>query len=143
MELNSWLTPYIWAPVLAWLVAQLIKFLLAFRHNQTKDYSIFFKSGSMPSSHTATMVALTTVVGALDGVGSAVFGIAAVLSGIVVYDALNVRRAVGEQGRVLSELAKKAKVTDRFYKAKGHMPADVVVGGLVGAISAIIMLYIL
>lgn len=142
MELNSWFTPYIWGPILGWLAAQFVKFLLALRRNQTRDYSIFFKSGSMPSSHTATMVALLTVVGIIDGVGSTAFGIVGVLSGVVVYDALNVRRAVGEQGKVLGELARKAKITDHFYTAKGHVPVDVVVGVPVGVLSALTVLYL-
>lgn len=143
MLLNSWLTPYLVAPVAAWLIAQLIKTILATRHQPKRDYRILFKSGSMPSSHTSTMIALSTVIAATDGINTAVFGIVAVVTAVIVYDALNVRRAVGEQGRIIERLAEKAKITDRFYKANGHVVADVLVGALIGVLTAIAVLYIL
>ncbi|HEU5187709.1 MAG TPA: divergent PAP2 family protein [Candidatus Saccharimonadales bacterium] len=142
MELSSWLSPYLLAPVFAWLVAQLLKLILAMVHQQTRDYSIFFKSGSMPSSHTATMIALSSVIAIINGVDSALFGIAAVVSAVVIYDALNVRRAVGEQGKILGLLAEKSKITQKFYKANGHVLADVLVGAAVGFVVACTITFI-
>lgn len=141
--MESWLSLYIAAPVLAWLVAQFIKLLLAIKEkSHSKDVSILFRSGDMPSSHTATMLALVTTVGYTEGINSAVFGVAAVLTAVVIYDALNVRRAVGEQGEVVKELADASKIKKKFYMAEGHKPLEVVAGAAVGVLSAVVILYI-
>jgi acid phosphatase family membrane protein YuiD len=140
--MENWLSVYIAAPILAWLVAQFVKLLLAIRSDShTKDLSVFFKSGNMPSSHTATMFALLTTVGYTEGVTSPLFGVVVVMTAVVIYDAVNVRRAVGEQGEVLKKLTKSAKVDQKFYMAKGHKPLEVVAGALVGVLSAVVILY--
>lgn len=134
---------YLIAAIIAWLIAQFIKLGLAIRQNShSKDYSVLFKSGNMPSSHTATMVALSTTIAVTQGVGSAIFGVVAVVTAVVIYDALNVRRAVGEQGVVLKELAEKEKISTSFYRAKGHKLSEVLVGAVVGLVAGFFALSI-
>jgi acid phosphatase family membrane protein YuiD len=104
----------------------------------------------MPSSHSANVTALAVTVGMLNGFGSALFGIAAGFAAIVMYDAMHVRRAVGEQGTVLrkiierdaklelevSELLRK-KPADKLrkpYFTRGHRGIEVAVGGIIGAV---------
>jgi uncharacterized protein len=138
------LSVYVIVPVVAWLAAQLVKTVIALsKHEHMGFYREFLGSGSMPSSHSAITVALLVVVGVRAGMDSAAFGVAFVLTAIVIYDALNVRRAVGEQGVVVKELAQKARLNEPFYMAKGHRPSEVVVGSLLGAAIAVIMLQIL
>ena len=64
----------------------------------------FFASGGMPSSHTAAMAALCVAVGRAEGFGSDLGALTVVLTTIVMYDAMNVRRACGEQAQVLNRL---------------------------------------
>jgi len=128
---SDWLSIYIVAPVLGWLSAHIVKFVIGLTKGQ-KDWRVFFRSGSMPSSHTAVVVALATVIAFRDGFGSPFFGIAATLGAIVIFDALNVRRAVGEQGKVLEALVKKSGVTTPFFEAKGHTVTEVIVGAMIG-----------
>ena len=66
----------------------------------------FFASGGMPSSHTAAMSALCVAVGRAEGFDSDLGALTIVLSTIVMYDAMNVRRAAGEQALVLNRLVK-------------------------------------
>jgi acid phosphatase family membrane protein YuiD len=68
-----------------------------------------------------------------------VFGVAFVFTTIVLYDALNVRRSVGEQGVVLQELAR----GKTFFTSVGHRPIEVVAGSLIGVVVAAVMLQIL
>lgn len=89
---------------------------------------MFFSSGNMPSSHSAICMSLLVVIASISGLGSPEFGIMFVLTSIVIYDAINVRRAVGEQGQVLKTLVK----DKTFYMAQGHRPLEVIVGGIVG-----------
>jgi acid phosphatase family membrane protein YuiD len=86
----------------------------------------------MPSSHAAMMIALLTAVGAKVGVDAPTFGVVAVITTIVLYDAINVRRAVGEQAVVLQKLQGYLGKTDNFYIAKGHTLVEVIAGSIVG-----------
>jgi acid phosphatase family membrane protein YuiD len=89
------------------------------------------------------MLATLTVIGGRQGVGSAIFGLAFAVTAIIIYDALNVRRAVGEQGDVLRKVAAHTKVEDRFYTAYGHTIPEVIVGALLGWLIGWILLQIL
>jgi acid phosphatase family membrane protein YuiD len=86
------------------------------------------------------MLSLLTVIGARDGTGSALFAIVLVLSMIVLYDAVNVRRSVGEQGPVVVELAERAGLKPSIHLAMGHRISEVVVGGALGVVTAIAVL---
>jgi acid phosphatase family membrane protein YuiD len=135
------LTSYIVAPLIAWFLAQVFKYLgQAYKASSFKDLSFLYKSGNMPSSHSALMLSLLTVIAIKDGIGSALFAVVLVLSLIVLYDAVNVRRSVGEQGPVVVELAKRAGLKPSIYLAMGHRITEVVAGGLLGIVSALVVL---
>ena len=93
----------------------------------------FVRSGGMPSGHTASFLALTTYFGVHEGIYSNIFVLALCTSMIVIYDAVNVRYAVGEQGKLLNVI-----VMDHNYKKKkvkvveGHTIPQVIVGGVLG-----------
>jgi uncharacterized protein len=137
---NSGLPPYLFIPLVAWLVAQSTKVILALVRKESDAASKFFASGNMPSAHSAVMIALLTVIGAQQGLYSPLFGVVTILTAIILYDALNVRRAVGEQGRILKQLAGADKP---FFSADGHRLTEVVVGAVIGVLTAVILLQIL
>jgi len=87
------------------------------------------RSGGMPSGHSADMVALSTYLGLWRGFDSAIFALAVGISIIVMFDAMNVRYAVGEMGKVLNNVSGKKM---RVYA--GHTLPQVIVGALVGAV---------
>jgi len=135
------LSTYIAAPLIAWILAQVLKYLgQAYKASSFKDLSFLYKSGNMPSSHSALMLSLLTVIGVKDGIASASFAIVIVLSLIVIYDAVNVRRSVGEQGPVVVELAHKAGLKPSIHLAMGHRVSEVMVGGLLGVVTAVAVL---
>lgn len=140
MSEASWV--YIAAPVAAWLLAQAIKVGVA-ASKGNKDLGVFFQSGNMPSSHTAITLALLTVLAVRVGFDSALFGTAAIFTAIIIYDAVNVRRAVGEQGEVLKSLVKLSDKKATFYTAHGHRLEDVAVGAAIGIGCAFAVLQIL
>lgn len=131
---------YLVAPVLGFLFAQTIKYTLASRRD--KNWRQFFRSGSMPSSHTAVVVGLSTVIYVHEGF-SALFSIAAVLTMITIYDALVARRSIGEQGAALVRLIEKSPFAkDPLPKvALGHKPKEVVVGAVLGGVIGIIVAF--
>lgn len=133
---------YLLSAAIAWFVAQALKYVVsAIKSGKWFDGSSLLHSGNMPSVHTATVVALTVAVGS-DGIQSAAFAISLLLTAIVAYDAMGVRRTAGEQGLALRKILK--KTDERPYLALGHKPLEVAVGALVGAtVGFIVVLFTL
>lgn len=125
---------YILAPGIAWLTAQLAKYVIvSFKTRSTSAVRQLYLSGNMPSAHSATVVALATVIGLGEGLNSAVFAIALLFAFVVIYDSLMVRRSSGEQGAILVQMLEsmKSKLLPPRV-AKGHTPLEVIVGIALG-----------
>ena len=130
------ISPYLIVIVVSWLVAQGAKYVIvAAKSRNFSQFRQLYLSGNMPSAHSATIVSVATLIGFSEGFGSAIFGLAITMAGIVMYDAIMVRRSVGEQGLAIQELIRLAKngvVIPR--SAKGHTPLEVLVGAILGAV---------
>jgi len=135
------LSPYIIAIVAAWLIAQGAKYLLiAMKYRSFNHFRQLYLSGNMPSAHSATVVALCVVIMLRDGINSGLFGLAALFAGIVMYDAMMVRRSVGEQGKAIQELIKEQKSNVALPRAaKGHTPVEVAAGAVLGAVIGLVV----
>jgi len=133
------LSPYIIAGILGWLVSQTAKYAIAsVRGRGLAPYRQLYLSGRMPSAHSATVVAVLVVIGYIDGVHSGLFGLALVFSSVVIYDAMMVRRASGEQGVALTALLMEQKSKVPLPRvAMGHTPLEVAVGILLGVLVGI------
>jgi hypothetical protein len=137
------LSPYIIAIAIAWVIAHLTKYIIAWRQGTRSDLvHQLFISGGMPSAHAATTVALWTVIAYKDGVQSGLFGLATLVVLIVTYDAVKVRRSSGEQGDAIAGLIKESNSKIRIPRsAKGHTPSEVIAGGLLGLIVGLIVFF--
>ena len=135
------LSPYLIAIIAGWIVAQGLKYVIvAIKSGSIDHFRQLYLSGNMPSAHSATTVALAAVVGLRDGVASPLFAIAALLAGIVMYDAVMVRRSVGEQGAAIQALIKEQKSKVPFPRAaKGHTPLEVFAGAALGVVIGIVV----
>ena len=138
------LSPYIIAILAGWIIAQGAKYVIVALKNRNFDhFRQLYLSGNMPSAHSATTVALCVVVGLRDGFGSALFAVTALLAGIVMYDAMMVRRSSGEQGLAIHALIALSKNKEIVLPraARGHTPLEVAVGAILGvAIGAVVFL---
>ena len=130
--------------VLGWVVAQGLKTLIDFALNKSFSKERLVGSGGMPSSHSATVCGLTTAAVIKYGVGSFEFAISFVLSMIVMYDAIGVRRETGKQAKLLNSILMEnplklsAEVLqERLKEYVGHTPLQVVAGALLGVFLAI------
>lgn len=130
------LSPYLVAIIAGWVIAQGAKYLiLTAKHRQINHLRQLYLSGSMPSAHSATVVALTTLIGLNEGFSSALFGLAALVASIVMYDAVMVRRSSGEQGVAIQQLIKEQKSKIKVPRAaKGHTPVEVLGGAFLGIV---------
>lgn len=140
MELIS---PYLLAIGGAWLLAHLIKYVIATSKGSHPDFARqLFISGGMPSSHAATTVSVWAVVLLRDGASSGLFGLATLVVLIVCYDAVKVRRSSGEQGEAVIALIKETHSKVKIPRvARGHTPWEVVAGAVLGALIGIIVFF--
>jgi len=137
------LSPYLIAIVAAWLVSQGAKYLfVAVKRRSLDHYRQLYLSGNMPSAHSASVVALVTIIGLQDGTSSGLFAVAALFAAIVMYDAVMVRRSSGEQGAAIQKLIKEQKSSVPLPRAaKGHTPLEVAVGAILGALVGIVVFF--
>lgn len=140
--MNQTISIYIIVGLVAWLVAQSMKYILAtITKKRWADSSRLYLSGGMPSAHSTTTVAMLTAIGLGEGIGSAVFAVMAIFTAVVVYDAVMVRRSSGEQGEAILALIseQKSKVKKPFV-AKGHTIIEVAAGAVLGVLVALAIL---
>lgn len=131
----------------SWIIAQFLKVIIhiiRFKAFSSREilYRFIWKTGGMPSSHSAAVTSLTTAVGFIEGLGSTFFIIALVFSLVVIRDALGVRRAAGTQAKALNtmgkELQSKLKIPFKMVKEiSGHTLPEVSIGIILGFFIAV------
>ena len=136
-------------PLSAWVIAQLIKTLIALTQGKGLDRIYIVSSGGMPSAHSAMVSALATSVAMTNGFDSTFFAITVVLALIVMYDAAGVRQSVGQQSvvlnRIILELKRRqplVKIEADIKELMGHTPFEVIAGGALGILLAWLWLFI-
>lgn len=132
--------------VVGWTVAQALKTLIDIGLNHSFNPERLVGSGGMPSSHSATVCALTTSAGLRYGVGSFEFSVSFLLAMIVMYDAIGVRQETGKQAKVLNRLLfdDLVKLNGEVLQEKlkeyvGHTPIQVAAGAVLGIGIALLM----
>ncbi len=108
------------------------------------DVRRFFGAGGMPSTHSALSISVAVSIGYKEGWGSALFALALTIAIIIMADATGVRRATGEQAKVLNkiilEFFEEIKIKDeRLKELVGHTPFEVIVGAAIGFIIATLL----
>lgn len=125
--------------IIAWVVAQSTKVIWTLIKTHHLDLERIMGSGGMPSSHSASVVATTFAIGETVGYNQPIFGLAAMFSFIVMYDAANVRMAAGKQAKVINRLIKeigehKFQLDKELKELLGHTYLEVVVGMILGIV---------
>lgn len=133
---------YLLAPVIGFVLAQILKYVFA--SARTRSWRSLFRSGNMPSGHSASVTALASVVFFSEGF-TGLFAVAATFAIITVYDALVARRSIGEQGEALIRLIEKSPFAkDPMPRvALGHKPLEVAVGIFLGATVGIAVAFLI
>jgi acid phosphatase family membrane protein YuiD len=126
-------------PLSAWAMSQLLKVFVVLGREKRFDLWFLIRSGGMPSSHTALVWALVTVVAITQGFNSAIFAVAAMLAAVVTYDAAGVRQAVGQQSIILNRIIKEFRIKRPRGEMErdlrefiGHTPFQVIAGATLG-----------
>ena len=124
-------------PFIVWCCIQLFKFITDFVINRKPNFRRLFGAGGMPSSHSAVVATLTTLIGKEYGLGSGIFAVSFIFSLIFMYDAAGVRRAAGKQATILNKLVENYPnsnviVTEKLVEVLGHTPFQVLIGAVIG-----------
>ena len=137
-------------PLLSWLAAQICKTIIDLILSGKLDLERMFGAGGMPSAHSALVCSMTIATARKLGVSSPFFAFAFILAAIVMYDAMGVRRAAGEQAKVLNRIVddwmneeddeeNPLRENGKRLKEKvGHTPFEVLSGALLGILMAMI-----
>ncbi len=135
--------------IIAMIVAQLVKLPILYFFQKKWVPSIVFSTGGMPSSHSAFVTALTLSLLLTEGISSPYFAISFVLAGVVIHDAIGIRREAGKHATVLNKMKedlniiveelKKGQQKDptivesHLKELLGHEPLEALFGTLLGA----------
>lgn len=134
------------AAVLSWFLAQVIKTALTLIRTRKFVPERLFGAGGMPSAHTAMVCSLLLCIGHTAGIESPIFALALCFAGVVIYDAMGVRRAAGEQAKVINRMVdimeqEGTEITEKDLKEYlGHTPLEVLGGMLLGILVAVALL---
>ena len=131
-----------WSGLIAWIFAQTVKMITRFSATREIDFAILVSTGGMPSAHTAMVTALATAVGLQEGFSTPVFAVAVGFAVIVMFDAQSVRRAAGQQARMLNQIVNELFKEHHLSQQKlaellGHTRTEVFVGMLAGVLVAL------
>ncbi len=122
---------------IAFLVAQGLKVLIYYFQHHRINFRLFVGMGGMPSSHSAFVCSLTTAIGLDTRWDSPAFWLSVGMAFIVMTDAAGVRRAAGQQAKILNQImddwGKSRPIPQqRLKEFLGHTPIQVVAGAALG-----------
>lgn len=140
------------APLIAWLAAQVLKFIIHSIVEREIRISRLFGDGGMPSGHSATVSSLFVLVGWSSGLDSPVFALSFIFAIVVMHDATGVRLEAGKQATVIKQLTqafnsmffeKDEEIrTEKLKEFVGHTPTQVAFGCILGIVVGILFIVI-
>ena len=134
---------YIYIPILLWFFIQLFKVICDLVTTKKFNFKRIMGAGGMPSSHSAIVTSLATMIGKYEGVDTPIFALSLIMAFIVMYDACGVRRAAGKQAALLNKIIDTpgltgVQVSERLVEVLGHTPVQVLVGALIGVVVGVL-----
>lgn len=134
--------PVFLACISSWFCAQFIKTVIAVLYGRIHSVaelieSLIWKTGGLPSSHSALVAALATSIAFRNGIDSDIFVLTFCFFMVTIRDAVGVRRSSGIQARKINEIGKSLKEKgildyNTIKEVNGHTPMEVTVGCLLG-----------
>ncbi|HOX92911.1 MAG TPA: divergent PAP2 family protein [Spirochaetales bacterium] len=134
--------PLFLSAALSLFTAQFAKALISLLGSRARSFrdvmaTLLWRTGGMPSSHSALAVSISTAAAFNSGPSSDLFALSVFFSLVVIRDALGVRRSAGVQAKALNTLG--SRVGKRLHIAfkpvkeiHGHTLPQVIVGSLLG-----------
>ncbi|MEE1211862.1 MAG: divergent PAP2 family protein [Treponema sp.] len=136
------LNPVFLACISSWFCAQFIKTVISVLYGRIHSLgelieSLIWKTGGLPSSHSALVASLATVIAFRNGIDSDIFVLTFCFFMVTIRDAVGVRRSSGIQARKINEIGKILNEKDileynTIKEVNGHTPMEVTLGCLLG-----------
>ena len=129
---------------IGWGSAQFFKIFSFWFSRKKFSLKMMFANGGMPSSHSATVLALCTACAIQEGLATPYFAISAVRAMIVMNDAFGVRYETGEQAKIINRITRELfsgkpdMVNTGLKELVGHTPFQVLIGALLGIVVAVL-----
>lgn len=135
---------YIYIPFFLWLGIQIFKVIYDLCVTKKFNFKRIMGAGGMPSSHSAVVTSLATLIGKNEGVDTPLFAVSLIFAFVVMYDAAGIRRAAGKQATLLNKIIETPglttlQVSEKLVEVLGHTPIQVFVGALIGIVAGIIL----
>ena len=134
--------PVLLACISSWFCAQFIKTVISILYGRIHSLyelveNLIWKTGGLPSSHSALVASLSTSVGFRNGISSDIFILSLCFFMVTIRDAVGVRRSNGIQAQKINEIGRLLNKKDIIdYKpireVNGHTPMEVTIGCLLG-----------
>ena len=130
---------FVYVPFLTWFCIQLFKVIWDLVTTKKLNFKRILGAGGMPSSHSAVVCTLATLIGRSNGFDSPIFALSVIFAFVVMYDAAGVRRAAGKQAQLLNRLIETPglsgiQVQEKLVEVLGHTPFQVLVGAIIGIV---------
>ncbi len=128
---------YLIVPISVWFCIQVFKVIWDLVATHKFNFKRILGAGGMPSSHSAVVTSIATMIGKTQGINSPIFALAVMFAFVVMYDAAGVRRAAGKQAKLLNKLVEtpglsNIQVQEKLVEVLGHTPMQVIVGAVIG-----------
>ena len=135
---------YLWLPLLTWFFIQAFKVIWDLITTKKFNFKRILGAGGMPSSHSAVVTGLATMIGKSEGINSPIFALSVVFAFVVMYDAAGIRRAAGKQAKILNKIIETPgltgiQVSEKLVEVLGHTPTQVIAGAIIGIIVGFIL----
>ena len=135
---------YLVIPFLIWFCIQTFKVFYDLIVTKKFNFKRIMGAGGMPSSHSAVVTGLATMIGKSQGIDSPIFALSVVFAFVVMYDAAGIRRAAGKQAKLLNKIIETpglsgVQVSEKLVEVLGHTPTQVLVGAVIGVLVGLIL----
>ncbi|GEM_PF-3319094 len=134
------------AALAAWVMAQTVKVLFGFiRYGRDGRSRVIWRiiwAGGMPSVHSSVITSVAITILHSTGFESAIFGLAAVMSLIVIYDRGRMHSIYNTFQKRYPVFAAEIQRDPVLKDLVGHRPAEIIAGVIIGATSSLLISFI-
>ena len=95
---------FVYIPFFVWLSIQVFKVIYDLITTKKFNFKRIMGAGGMPSSHSAVVTCVATMMGRSQGFDTPIFALSLIFAMVVMYDAAGVRRAAGKQAHLLNKI---------------------------------------
>lgn len=126
---------YIVIPILVGITTQCIKFIIeTIKTKKINIIRLFDGMGGMPSTHSALVSSLSTIIYLNYGIESPLTSITIIFSLLVIYDSMGIRYESGRQAQIVNRLT-----GSNLKEQLGHKPLETLIGVFLGIILTILI----